>query len=78
MFENMFENALKLDKRSTIVYFLELRQSSGLLVFLSFKTILGPMSVELIFQTYYAPNVANLGFLRIVPRIAFKKPKIAF
>ena len=31
-------------------------------------TNLGPKSVDLIF---YAPNVANLGFWRIVPTIAF-------
>ena len=42
-------------------------RSSGLLVFLFFKTILVPTSVSLIF---YAPNVANLGFWRIVPTIA--------
>ena len=32
-----------------------------------FKTILGPTSVDLIF---YTPKVANLGFWKIVPRIA--------
>ena len=31
-------------------------------------TNLGPMSDDLIF---YAPNVANFGFLRIVPNFAF-------
>ena len=31
-------------------YSLVLRQSLGLLVFLSFKTILGPLSIELIFE----------------------------
>ena len=55
MFENMFEKALKKEKRSTMVFFLLLDKPRSYI------------TVNLIF---YAPNVANLGFLRIVPTIA--------
>ena len=33
----------------------------GLLVFLNFKTILGPTSVELIFQTYHTPPMLQIS-----------------
>ena len=46
MFKNMFEKDLKKEKGRQ--WFI-LRQSLGLLVFSKFKTILGPISVELIF-----------------------------
>ena len=39
------------------------------LTFLYFLTNLGPISLTILF--FYAPNVANLGFLGIVPAIAF-------
>ena len=40
----------------------------NILLFSNWRTFLGPISVDLIF---YTPNVANLGFCRIEPKIAF-------
>ena len=56
MFENMFEKALKHEKRLTMVYYREKMVA---------RDALCPINVM------YAPNVANLSFLRIVPKIAF-------
>ena len=49
----------------------------GSILFLIFYkwTNLGPVSVDLIF---YNPNVANLGFLRIVPTIALLSRQLHF
>ena len=44
------------------------RSYINILLFSNWRTFLGPISVDLIF---YAPNVANLGFWRIEPKIAF-------
>ena len=54
MFENMFEKALKHEKRLTMVYYREKMVARDALC--SIKDI----TVDLIF---YAPNVANLIFL---------------
>ena len=76
MFKNLFEK----EKRSTILFMPEEKRST--IVFMPEKkrltllnniflkivlTNLGPKSVDLIF---YAPNVENLVFLRIGPKIA--------
>ena len=54
--------------RYNFSYFLNEEQFLGLNGFFGVNwTNLGPKSVNLIF---YAPNVANLGFWRIVPTIA--------
>ena len=50
MVENMFKKALKLDKRSTIVYAREKKYDKDAICW---SNIL------------YAPNVANLGFWKI-------------
>ena len=46
----------------------EMVDRDNILLFSNWRTFLGPISVDLIF---YAPNVANLGFWRIEPKIAF-------
>ena len=60
MFENMFENSKKLDNA--------LGPNSKKWLLKHFGTNLGPKCVELIFN---APNVANLGFGNILPKLSF-------
>ena len=61
---------MQMKNKYWVYVYLELTGQTSVLYNFSFFskwTNLGPISVDLIF---YAPNVANLGFLRIVPTIA--------